>query len=47
MMVFKIETAANGTIVRVVRSSMEAVKILRELASDGVKCVQWEMRECA
>lgn len=42
MMIFKVETASNGTIVRVVRGSMEAVKVLRELAADGVKCVQWE-----
>ena len=47
MKIFTVKTAEHGTVVNVVENSRDAVRILRELAADGIKCVRWEMQECA
>lgn len=40
-MLFKVVTAEQCVVLRDVDGSMEAVRFLRELASNGVKCVEW------
>lgn len=42
-MIIRVETASHGTIRGMVFSSMSAVRFLRSLAEQGIKCVRWQI----
>ena len=44
-MVFRVETATNGTIITNVANNAEAVRILLNLHREGIKCIKWEIVE--
>lgn len=46
-MVIKATTVAHGVIVETVENSGEAVKLLRRLAANGMKCIKWEIVKAA
>lgn len=42
-MVIRVETEGHGVVRGMVFSSMSAVRFLRSLAAQGIRCVRWEI----
>lgn len=46
MMTLHVKTNV-GNVVADIKSNVDAVRFLRNLASLGIKCIRWEMIECS